>query len=489
MRSEPPVIEFDRSDGPEAEDPPPPVPASKPKGAWKKAAPPVDLLTEDWAAQIFADRHAGDLLYCHDSARWYTWTGAAWIPNRSGLAFQWARELARELCSQQDQATRFIASKVSFASGVERFCRVDPVFAVTADAWDRDPWLLGTPGGTVDLRTGELRRARPDEHITKLTAVAPVGAPDCPLWLTFLQEATGSDATLIRFLRQWAGYCLTGLTREHALVFVHGAGGNGKSVFLNVLIGILGAYATTAAMDTFTATRGDKHPTDMAMLRGARLVTASETEADRAWAEARIKQLTGGDPVTARFMRQDFFTFLPTFKLTIVGNHRPMLRNVDEAARRRFNIVPFTRKPERPDRELEEKLQAEWPAILRWMIEGCADWQLNGLVRPDVVRDATEEYFAAQDSFGQWLEDHCLVEAENPFRKATTQELFASWGEFARSHNEPIGTLTSFGDRMDKLGFRKNKNVPNATGGRSRGYEGIELRNLSRRINEAGEAS
>ena len=123
-------------------------------------------------------------------------------------------------------------------------------------------------------------------------------------------------------------------------------------MFLNVLTGILAEYAKTAAMDTFTASKGDKHPTDMAMLRGARLVTASETEEGRAWAEARIKQLTGGDPVTARFMRQDFFTFMPAFKLTIVGNHQPMLQNVDEAARRRFNIVPFIRKPEKPTASL-----------------------------------------------------------------------------------------------------------------------------------------
>jgi putative DNA primase/helicase len=151
-------------------------------------------------------------------------------------------------------------------------------------------------------------------------------------------------------------------------------------VFLNALTAILSAYAATAAMDTFTASKGDKHPTDLAMLRGARLVTASETEEGRAWAEARIKQITGGDPITARFMRQDFFTFVPQFKLTIVGNHQPVLKNVDDAARRRFNIVPFTRKPSHPDPQLEEKLRAEYPAILRWMVDGCLDWQKHGLV-------------------------------------------------------------------------------------------------------------
>jgi putative DNA primase/helicase len=163
------------------------------------------------------------------------------------------------------------------------------------------------------------------------------------------------------------------------------------------LIRFLADYAQTAAMDTFTASKGDRHPTDLAMLRGARLVTASETEEGRAWAESRIKQMTGGDPVTARFMRQDFFTYQPQFKLMIVGNHKPVLQNVDDAARRRFNLVPFTRKPERPDRELEGKLKAEWPGILRWMIDGCLDWLQNGLVRPAAVQAATAAYFDEQD--------------------------------------------------------------------------------------------
>src|SRR3954470_14226609 len=208
-------------------------------------------------------------------------------------------------------------------------------------------------------------------------------------------------------------------------------GGNGKSVFLNALTGILRAYAATAAMDTFTASKGDKHPTDMAMLRGARLVTASETEEGPAWAEARIKQLTGGDPVSARFMRQDFFTFTPAFKLTVVGNHQPMLKNVDEAARRRFNIVPFVRKPEKPDRQLEEKLKAEWSAILRWMIQGCLDWQQNGLVRPESVTEATEAYFAEQDLLSQWLADECIVDVGNASRWETIASLFAAWSRYA----------------------------------------------------------
>ena len=447
-----------------------PAPQAKAKRQRKKADNNGDLLTEDWAARQFAERRGSSLLFCHDTGSWHEWTGAAWVPNRVQLAFYWARTLARELCAEQDPKTRFITGKTSFAAGVERFCRADPVFAVTAEAWDCDPWLLGTPGGTVDLRSGELRGADPRERITKLTAVAPAPAPNCPIWLRFLDDATGGDAALIRFLRQWCGYALTGLTREHALVFVYGPGGNGKSVWLNVLTAILGAYAKTAAMDTFTASKGDKHPTDMAMLRGARLVTASETEEDRAWAEARIKSLTGGDPVTARFMRQDFFTFVPTFKLTIVGNHQPMLRNVDDAARRRFNIIPFTRKPAVPDPQLEEKLRAEWPSILRWMIEGCLDWQQNGLVRPASVMEATEAYFAEQDLMAQWLAEKCDVRQGDTKLWDRTTDLFESWSAYAKAAGDTPGTVKAFGPAMRRKGFLPRRTM------HARGFSGLRLR-------------
>lgn len=321
----------------------------------------------------------------------------------------------------------------------------------------------------MNLKTGVMRPSDQADLITKLTSVAPALEPACPLWLRFLDEATGADQGLIRFLQQWCGYALTGLTREHALVFVYGPGGNGKSVFLNVLTVILATYARTAAMDTFTASRGDRHPTDMAMLRGARLVTASETEEGHAWAEARIKQLTGGDPVTARFMRQDFFTFVPTFKLTIVGNHQPQLRNVDEAARRRFNIVPFIRKPERPDRQLEEKLRPEWPAILRWMIDGCLDWQEHGLVRPASVLEATDAYFSEQDLIRQWLAAECEVDPGNDHKWETTSDLFASWTTYARAAGEDPGSTKSFAPAMRRNGIRQRR------ADRARGWEGVRL--------------
>jgi len=429
-----------------------------------------DIVTEDSAGVQFVDERGDQLRYCHSTGAWFRWNGVHWAKDQTGCAFNWARELARTLAEDQDERKRYITNKTSFAAGVERFAKVDPRVAVTIDYWDADPLLLGTPGGTVDLRTGELRDSIPEDGITKSTSVPPLDEP-CTRWLRFLVETTGNDGELIRFLQQWCGYALTGLTREHALMFGYGPGGNGKSVFLNIVTNILKDYAATAAMDTFTASKNDKHPTDLAMLRGARLVTASETEEGRAWAESRIKQLTGGDRITARFMRQDFFEFTPQFKLTIIGNHKPVLHNVDEAARRRFNIVPFVHKPEMPDLDLERKLMSEAPGILRWMIAGCLDWQANGLIRPASVRVATDAYFSDQDLMGQWIEDCCTVAQGEQRVWDVSAELFDSWTEYAVKAGEEPGSKKAFGQSLQRRGFE-----PHRFAGGVRGFYFIRLK-------------
>ncbi|MCW2110267.1 putative DNA primase/helicase [Bradyrhizobium elkanii] len=413
---------------------------------------PNDVVTEDSAALRFVELHGDRLRYCHSSGTWYRWNDLYWQPDRTSIAFHWARELVRQLAEDLDERRRYVTSKVAFAAGVERFAKSDPAITTTADCWDTDPFLLGTPGGTLDLRSGKLRVPSQHDGITKVTSVAPLNEP-CPRWHSFLRQAMNGDEETIEFLQRWLGYCLTGDTREHALIFCHGGGGNGKGVFLNTVTRILGDYATTAAMDTFTAAKGDRHSTELAMLRGARLVTASETEEGRAWAEARIKQLTGGDPITARFMRQDNFTFQPNFKLTIIGNHKPVLKNVDDAARRRFNIVPFLFKPEKPDRELEQKLMREAGGILQWMVDGCLAWQKDGLKRSSTVLKATQGYFDDQDLFGQWLDECCTVKIGNSEHWDKSTSLFDSWTDFAHKAGEHPGSIKSFKQNMTLRNF------------------------------------
>ena len=349
--------------------------------------------------------------------------------------------------------------RAAFAAAVERFAAADPVFARHSGDFDRDPWLLATPGGTVDLRTGAMRPADPGDMLTRCTAVTPAERADCPRWLRFLNDATQGDAELIAYLQRFAGYSLTGTTTEHVLMFCYGTGKNGKSTFVNALQHVFGDYAVVAPAETFAASHHDRHPTELAMLRGARLVVASETEEGRAWAEARVKSLTGGDPITARFMRKDFFTFVPTFKLLIVGNHKPVLRNVDEAMRRRIHIVPFTHKPPQPDPNLGEALRAEGPGILRWAIDGCLAWQRHGLAPPQVVHAATEEYLADQDAFSAWAAERLIYGPDLSERPGTLLVDFNQWalrtGETQRSRH----ALKAWLDRQPNLGRRTVRGV------------------------------
>jgi putative DNA primase/helicase len=431
------------------------------------------IVTEGVVADAFAVAHCDQLRYCHHTGKWFLWDGIRWKREETKLAYRWAHQRAKALAAVNTKAV-VTAGKAAFAAGVERIAQSDRTFAVTAEIWDTDPWLLGTPGGTVDLRTGVLHQSSPDDFITKLTAVAPAETADCPLWLAFLNQACGGNKDYIRFLRQWCGYCLTGSIKEHAFLFLHGPGGNGKGVWMNTAAHILGNYCTTAAMDTFIASKGDRHPTDLAALKGARMVCASETEEGRQWAEVRIKQVTGGDRISARFMRQDFFEFLPQFKLTIIGNHQPELRNVDDAAKRRVNMAPFLHRPQKPDKDLEEKLKSEWPAILRWMIDGCLDWQANGLIRPAVVTASTAEYFDDQDLLTQWIEECCERTDRNGHLLADTlASLLASWRSFTTGRGENFTGSKSFSTALQKRGFSRIKNT---NGIRGRGFLGLRVR-------------
>ena len=290
--------------------------------------------------------------------------------------------------------------------------------------------------------------------------------------MKFLDRVTGGDDALVGFLQRVMGYSLTGLTSEHALFFCYGTGANGKSVLINTVAEIAAAYHKTAAIETFTASSIEHHPTDLAGLRGARIVTSVETEEGRRWAEAKIKNLTGGDKISARFMRQDFFEFRPQFKLIIAGNHKPGLRSVDEAIRRRFHLIPFvvTIPPAERDHDLTEKLKAEWPGILAWMIEGCLVWQRDGLCPPAAVAEATAAYLDAEDALANWITDACARDPQSSF--TNTSELFASWSAWAERTGEPVTSQKRFREKMEARGFvyqRRNAN----NGGR--GFVGIRV--------------
>ncbi len=432
------------------------------------ADPRPPQYTDEALALRFAERHASDLRYVSPWGRWLFWDANRWRIDDSLLAFDHARTICRETsaeCNEPRVASNIASAKT--VAAVERLAKADRRLAATVDQWDVDIWALNTPQGVVDLRTGILRPHETTDFMTRRTMVSPAG--EWENWYKFLDRITDGNETLQSFLQRIAGYCLTGATSAHALFFLFGMGSNGKSVFLDTLAGILGDYAKTAPIETFTASTGDKHPTDLAMLRGARLVTAVETEAGRRWAEARIKSLTGGDKVSARFMRQDFFEYTPNFKLIIAGNHKPGLRSVDEAIRRRFNLLPFTVTipPDERDLTLKEKLKDEWPGILAWAVVGCLEWQRIGLAPPPTVTEATNAYLDAEDAVAAWLEDRCVPEPDC-WERSTT--LFSSWRAWADQSGEPAGTSKAFAAELEKRGFRSyRKNY-------GRGYFGFRLR-------------
>jgi putative DNA primase/helicase len=430
-----------------------------------QARPPA--FSDEALALRFAERHASDLRYVAAWSKWLCWNGSRWEFDETALAINHARKICRAAGAEcnDPKLAKAVASAKTVAA-VERLARADRRLAATTDQWDSDPWLLNTPDGVVDLRTGKMRPHQPEDYMTKITAVGPGG--NCPQWHKFLDRITDGDRDLQAFLRRMCGYSLTGITREHALFFLFGTGANGKSVFLGTVSGILSEYHRTAPIETFTASWGDRHPTELAGLLGARLVTAIETEEGRRWAESRIKALTGGDKIAARFMRQDFFEFTPQFKLLVAGNHKPGLRSVDEAMRRRMHMLPFTVTipPAERDPDLTEKFKTEWSGILQWMIEGCLEWQRHGLQPPDAVTAATAEYLHAEDAVARWVDECCILD---PQAWESVGELYLSYRRWADSAGEYVSTKKQFSQNLEARGYRYQRKD---TG---RGFAGLRL--------------
>ncbi|HWX60201.1 phage/plasmid primase, P4 family [Bradyrhizobium sp.] len=361
----------------------------------------------------------------------------------------------REIAADQDAGDRRRVGSLKFRNGVEGFAKTDQRIVVRRDHWDADLDLIGTPNGIVNLVTGELVDPEPDYFITRSVSVDPDLAAECPRWLSFLNQLTNGDAALRAFLQEWAGYSLTGETKEQKLVFIHGPGGTGKSTFANIILRIAGDYGMNAAMETLADSKFEQHPEQLARLDGPRMVVAGETEAGHKIRENRIKLLTGGDKITARFMRQNSFDFMPKFKLTFLGNHQPQIANLDDAIRRRFIVVPFIHRPAEPDFGLEEALMAEAPGILRWMLRGAEEWYRRGkLILPKAITEATTRYFDDQDLLGQWIEEFCEVGATK-FDRA--HDLFTSWSHFATANGIPAGTAAGFKQMMSYRGFESKQ--------------------------------
>ena len=433
-----------------------PLPAPEPE-------PMVDIppeFSQDSLAEEFTRQNKDTLAYCGLLGKWLHWENNLWVVDDTALAVDLARRVCREaaimaldradLGSKANSIANSISSRNCFAA-VEGIARSDRRHVVRPSQFDAEPWHLNTPGGIVDLHTGRIRQAKRGDWCTKQTKVAPGG--ECPIWLRFLQDCTAGDADMQAYLQQIAGYCLTGSISEQKFFFIYGVGGNGKGTYLNMLMWILDAYARMANMDTFTEQKFTKHASEIAFFQGSRLVVASETNAGQRWNESRIKSMTGGDPITANHMHHDPFTFFPTFKLLFTGNHKPHLKHVDAAIKRRMYLIPFEHQvpDESIDLQLADKLQAEGGGILQWAIEGCLDWQKHGLSPPAKVIATTASYFEEEDRIASFFEECC--DLGNSYQCATA-DLYARFSTWADDMGEFVGSRKTFLDMLAVKGYK-----------------------------------
>ena len=431
-------------------------------------APLPAEFSEDALAVAWVKRHGKNWRYVSQWSAWFHWLGDRWQQERTHEPFDLARNITREalLWPGINKAQARQVNSAKTAGAMLQFVKADRSVAATIDQWDNDSNLLGVPGGVLDLSICKLIAPEREQYITKQAAVTPTaGTPT--RWLEFLATVTNGNADVIAYLQRFAGYCLTGDTSEHAMAFLYGTGANGKTTFVQVLLSVLKDYALTAPIETFAETKNDRHSTELARLRGARLVATEETSTGSKWNESRIKTLTGGNRIAAHFMRQDDFEFMPEFKLLIAGNHKPQMRAVDEAMKRRMHIVPFTVTipEEERDAHLQDALRAEWPQILTWILEGCAAWRDYRLAPPEEVRAATELYLQTEDTLGAWLEECCERGGQGEGRA-----LYQSFSDWCTEQGEHVWGRRAWSNAMIDKGFEPKRNA------KARMFNGITVR-------------
>ena len=408
--------------------------------------------TEDGVARLFAAYHEQELRYCRAFGSWFFWTGTHWRPERTDLAFDYAAQLARSVNLQRKASV----ARATFARGVESLARAARCFAAGADAWDSDEFALNTPAGTVDLRDGRLRNHDRAERLTKVTNVAPAAGPK-PVFDAFMMDITCGDVALVDYNQRSLGATLSGARVDHWLLFWIGDGRNGKNTLGELVEWILGDYAKTVPAETLMSAHSERHPTELANLRGVRLAVSSEVAEGAHWNENRIKALTGDRTISARFMRGDFFEFERGHKHLIYGNHRPQLRTVDQAMRARLHVVPFkavfTDELGNRDPNIAAKLREEAPAILAWLIEGHIKWQEDGfaLRKCRAVQEETQEYFEAQSTPLLWVAERCerVPNDERPVAMLHgASVLYHDFAQWKEARGETPMSMTRWGEWM-----------------------------------------
>jgi len=394
-------------------------------------------------AERFMYQHGGDLRYCYDMGKWLKWDGRRWEkdvePEIERLAFDTARNIYVEAANSDDPSLRKDLGKWAVQSEARWRLKsmvelARPFKPVRMNELDSEPWLLNCHNGIVDLKTGNLRDHDKGALLTRVLDVEFDPSAECPAWLAHLDMVTGGDKDLQLYLQKVIGYALTGSTDEHAIFFLFGPGNNGKSATVEAVLQLLGGYGQRTKIEALLASwqQGDAPNPYIAGLAGARFVVASEIPAGRKINESLVKDLSGGDRITARFLHQNPFEFVATHKLFLVGNYKPKVSGDDLGFWRRMHVVPFKttidRDLRRPMSDLLAEFEAEASGILTWAVEGCLFWQTEKTLRqPGAVATATQEYRTDEDILQRFIDDEC--ETEGQVLKSVLYSRFKTWAE------------------------------------------------------------
>jgi len=441
---------------------------------WKPQSPELDvivcespdLLTDQRLKYYFANTYKNVVQYV-PGIGWHFWDGTRWCTNMAGglhpLLDQMQCNLLAEALSLTNEDERIKRRKALIGLEMHgrqltviQACQNVPALITEANSLDQDKMLLNCRNGTLDLRTGSLRPHNPTDLITRIVNIEYDLAAQCPTFMAFITWAMCEDMDLVKYLQRFIGYCLTGMTTEQKLNFWYGAGSNGKTTLMNVVQWLLCDYASTADTSLIMKRINGSDSSRLSMLaglRGSRAVTLSEVNDGEQLDEAAIKSFTGGDTITCRHLYEGFFAYTPQAKLIGFGNYKPAVRGNDYGIWRRIDLVLFRAviSEEDKDSALPDKLRDELPGILAWAVQGCLEWQRVGLSAPAAIRNATQEYRQAEDTFSIWIDECCSV---SPELTGNATALLDSFIDFSRLR---FTTATKFGRMLSEHGFMKRK--------------------------------
>lgn len=445
---------------------PPPQQEKKSKNKWKKPEY-GEALTDLGNAERMAKKYGDRIRWCEEWKRWLIWDQMRWAVDRecriTRLATQTARSIYDEIKNANGKKND-VFGHAKRSEGRERvramveLSKSQDGISILSERLDNHPMLITVNNGVVDLSTGKLTPARSDYYLTRLTPVDYDSGAKCPTWEKFLDRIMDGDQDMVKFLQRAVGYSLTGLCSDRCFFLLWGGGKNGKSTFLETLQALLGDYAlrtpTATLMVQRNAPAGATASPDLARLKGARFVSASESESGQMLSEAKIKDMTGQDTISARHLYGDLFDFRPEFKLWMCTNHKPIIRGSDDAIWDRVKLVPFTVRipPEEQDPHLGKRLRGELPGILQWAVDGCIAWQQGGLAFPEKIEQAVSEYRDEMDLLGEWLEEQCCID---PTADCSNTELYKNYRKYCEDRAQKMLHHKNFSQELRSRGMEQ----------------------------------